>query len=77
MFKQLKKITWEDCKAFGMTVLYSGFILDAGFSALALRSNIPFTSEAKVWLGNFLAAFTLMIFLSVVWSAVYKPKKQG
>jgi hypothetical protein len=61
--------------AVGNTIVWALFIVVGTFTSLQMKGNIKLQPEASELLGNILAAFTLMLFLVIIFKANFKKGK--
>lgn len=61
--------------AVGNTIVWALFIVVGTFTSLQMKGNIKLQPEASELLGNVLAAFTLMLFLVIIFKANFKKGK--
>jgi uncharacterized membrane protein len=57
------------------TAIWAVFILTGGLAALQLRGDIHLTNEAQAFLGSTLAAFVLLVLLTITYKANFKETK--
>lgn len=62
--------------AIGNTVAVALLIVVGGFTSLQMKGNIKLNPDASEMLGNILAAFTLLLFLVIVFKANFKKGKK-